>query len=128
VQEAGLGDRISFTGQVPDAFPYMHRLDVLVNASDHEPFGLVLVEAMALGVPVLAIRSAGPEEIVDDGRSGFLVPTRSADSIAGGLRRLAGSPALRADMGREGRRVWLERFTAERMTREMEQRLEALAA
>ena len=53
------------TGQVPDAGPYIERMDVLVNASDPEPFGIVLLEGMARGVPVLAVNSGGPAEFIE---------------------------------------------------------------
>ena len=52
------------TGQVPDAGPYIERMDVLVNASDPEPFGIVLLEGMARGVAVLAVDSGGPSEFI----------------------------------------------------------------
>ena len=60
---------------MPDAGPYIERMDVLVNASRPEPFGIVLLEGMARGVAVLAVDSGGPSEIVDGGRTGVLVPS-----------------------------------------------------
>ena len=59
-------DAVTMTGQVPDAGPYIEQMDILVNASDPEPFGIVLLEAMARGVPVVAVDSGGPPEIIED--------------------------------------------------------------
>jgi len=59
VRELGLEQSVTMTGQVPDAGPYMEQMDVLVNASDPEPFGIVLLEGMARGVAVLAVDSGG---------------------------------------------------------------------
>lgn len=56
----GLGDAVTITGHVADAGPYVERMDVLVNASSSEPFGIVLIEAMARGVAVVAVDSGAP--------------------------------------------------------------------
>src|SRR5215210_2422094 len=65
--ELGIEDHVTFSGQVPDGTVHMQLMDVMANASDHEPFGVVLLEAMALGVPVVAVAAGGPAEIVEDG-------------------------------------------------------------
>ena len=71
--ELGIEDAVTFTGQVPDALAYIQLMDALVSASEHEAFGMTLVEAMALGVPVVAFGiDGGPSEVVEDGRSGLL--------------------------------------------------------
>ena len=60
------------TGQVPDAGPYIEQMDILVNASDPEPFGIVLLEGMARGVAVVAVDSGGPGEFIEHERTGVL--------------------------------------------------------
>ena len=79
IERLGLGDRVTMTGQVADAGPYVERMDVLVNASNPEPFGIVLLEAMARGIAVVAVDSGGPSEFIEHGETGMLaVPERRA--------------------------------------------------
>jgi glycosyltransferase involved in cell wall biosynthesis len=72
-QSLGLGARFRFIGQVQDPLPYYQSAHLMVHASERESFGLVLAEAMACGLPVVACRADGPSQIIDDGRTGALV-------------------------------------------------------
>jgi glycosyltransferase involved in cell wall biosynthesis len=74
-------------------------MDVVVHASANEPFGLTIVEAMALGKPVVAAASGGPLEIVSDGVDGLLVPHGDAGGLAAAVMRLLGDPELAARLG-----------------------------
>jgi len=68
-----------------------------------EPFGQVVIEAMAAGVPIIAADAGGPAEVVTDGVDGLLVAMGDVDALAGALTRMAGDPELRdrlADAGR----------------------------
>jgi glycosyltransferase involved in cell wall biosynthesis len=115
----GVERAVEFTGHVAGADAAMLELDALVHAAELEPFGLVLVEAMLRGVPVVAPAAGGPAEIVRDGVDGLLVdPERSAD-LAAAIVALAVDPQRRTAMGAEGRRRALERFSAERMARDL---------
>jgi glycosyltransferase involved in cell wall biosynthesis len=118
VDELGLDGRATFTGQVADPGPYLQLMDISVNASDDEPFGLVILEAMALGIPVVAFASAGPTEIIESGLSGILIP--KGEPLTGSLERLVADPALRRQIGIAGRRRFLESFTADQMTKRLE--------
>jgi glycosyltransferase involved in cell wall biosynthesis len=111
VAELGLEGMVTLTGQVLDPGPYIEQMDVLVNASDPEPFGLVLLEAMARSVPVVAVSSGGPLEIVEDGRTGVLASSGQPAALADALQRLLASPELREQMGRAGRERYLAEFT-----------------
>ncbi|MBA2626110.1 MAG: glycosyltransferase family 4 protein [Acidimicrobiia bacterium] len=91
----GIADHVSFVGHQDPVYPWFDALDVVVNASRGEPYGLVLVEAMALGTPVVAPSDPGPRSIIENGRSGLLVPPRSAPAIADAVCRLLGEDALR---------------------------------
>lgn len=72
--ELGIADRLHLMGYQPDPRRWMEAFDVVVHASDNEPFGLVvLVEAMAAGKPLVAGAAGGPTEIMRDGIDGFLV-------------------------------------------------------
>ena len=114
----GLIGRMHFTGwrYQPDDMPDVYRaLDALVLASvEPEPFGLVLIEAMASGKPVVATRHGGPVEIVQDGVTGLLVPPRDALALAEGIRRLVDAPSEARQMGLAGRQRVVERYTADR--------------
>jgi glycosyltransferase involved in cell wall biosynthesis len=125
-RELSVQDRVVFTGHVPEAGPYLQLMDIAVSASTGEPFGLVLLEAMALGIPVVALASGGPMEILEDGRSGLLVPVGDEQAFADSLERLVLDEGLRQRTGRSGLERFQALFSAERMTREMELRLQEL--
>jgi glycosyltransferase involved in cell wall biosynthesis len=127
VVQLDLEGAVTMPGQVDNVAPYMQLMDVFVNASDAEPFGIVLVEAMALGVPVVAVASGGPLEIVDPGRSGELARTGDPESLAHALLGLVGDPDLRRRRGEEGRRA-ATRFSASAMAEGMQSHWEALGS
>ena len=127
VRQRRLADAVSFTGHVPSTAGYFQLMDVSVCASAKEPFGLVLLESMAVEVPVVAVDSGGPSEIVEHGRSGLLTPTNDPEQLAPAIARLIDDPALRRRLAVEGRERFRSRFTAERMTDEMQQRFVELA-
>ncbi len=127
VAERGLQGVVSFTGQVADAMPLIASLDALVNASVTEGCPLVLLEALALGVPVVATaNSGGPAEVIEHERSGVLSPTGDPEALADALERLVTSAELRRRLAQGGRQRFLACFTAERMARSLERSLDAL--
>jgi glycosyltransferase involved in cell wall biosynthesis len=116
-RELGLGARVRFTGwrYGPAEMPDVHRaLDVLVLASrEPEPFGLVLLEAMATGKPVIATAHGGPLDVVEDGRTGDLVPPRDPSAMARAIIALLRDPARCTRMGDHARARVLSHYTAE---------------
>jgi glycosyltransferase involved in cell wall biosynthesis len=114
VAGAGLQERVSFLGEREDVPELVRALDVLLLPSEEEPFGRALLEAMALGVPVLATNVGGPPEIVEDGREGYLLPPHEPAAWAQAIRRLAASPEQAARMGLAGRRRVEGEFTIDR--------------
>lgn len=128
VGELGIAGSVTFTGQVPVAVEYLSAIDVLVNASEPEPFGLSILEAMAAGVPVVAVDSGGPQEIIRDGQDGLLVPSADPGQIAGAVESLLTSPELRERIRESAARRVRESFSADRMAAEFSTRLEELAA
>jgi glycosyltransferase involved in cell wall biosynthesis len=104
VASLGLGDRVELRGFRADVWAELAQLDVLVHASTSpEPFGQVVIEGMAAGLPVIAAAPGGPAEIMIDGVDGLLTPSGSVDALAAALRRLAGDPELRDRLGRSAR-------------------------
>ncbi|KAA5845043.1 glycosyltransferase [Pseudomonas chlororaphis] len=87
-RELGIADRVLFLGQVTEARCYFRAFDAFALSSDHEPFGMVLLEAMAAGVPLLATACGGAKEVVEG--VGILFPLGDAEHMAQGLQHLAG--------------------------------------
>jgi len=126
VSRLGLDDAVTMTGQVPDAGPYIDRMDILVNASDPEPFGIVLLEGMARGVAVVAVDSGGPAEFVEDRHTGVLARSGEPEALADALELLLTSADLREQVGRAGRERFIEEFTDVAMRRRFFEQLERL--
>jgi len=118
ILDAGLERVVTLTGFRSNAMAFIRAADLFVLPSLAEPFGLVILEAMALGKPVVATAMGGPLEIVVSGETGVLVPPSAPGELADAIRRLLADPAARAAMGRNGRRRFEERFTAARAARE----------
>jgi glycosyltransferase involved in cell wall biosynthesis len=95
--------------------------DLLVVASWAEPFGKVLVEAMALGKPVVGTAAGGVPEIIQDGQTGLLVPPRCPKALAGAMQRLAGNAEQAHNMGQRARRRVVERFGADSYVQQIQQ-------
>jgi glycosyltransferase involved in cell wall biosynthesis len=102
-QRLGLGGRVHFLGHRDDVPELLRTVDVLVSASAREPFGRTLIEAMACGTPVVATRSGGPEEIIADGETGFLVDVDDDRAIAERVSALLDDASLHASIGAAGR-------------------------
>jgi glycosyltransferase involved in cell wall biosynthesis len=128
MRRAADNDRVHFVGYVREPLlqQFYRRADIQVVPSvADEAFGLVCVEAMASGTPVVATAVGGIPEVVVDGDCGLLVEPGSAPAIAGAVNHLLHRPMLRRRMGRRARRLVEERFTwdviAGTFTRAMEQ-------
>ena len=106
-----IADRVTFLDAVPhsDLPLYYNAADVCVVPSYYESFGLVAVEAMACGVPVIASRVGGLKETVQDGQTGYLVPWLCPEPFAERLELLLNNESLRRSLGREARAA-AERF------------------
>jgi glycosyltransferase involved in cell wall biosynthesis len=121
VQELGLGSQVIFAGFRPDIPEIMAALDLLVLPSWWEPFGRVLIEAMASGKPVVATNLGGPAEIVRDRETGILVPPLNAMAMADAMCEVLTQPEVAARMGEQGRLDVENRFSLSRYLREMEE-------
>ena len=115
---------VHWLGYRSDVPRILRALDIAVVPSHWEGFGLVAAEAMLARLPVVAANASSLPEIVVDGESGKLVPSRDPRSLAGAIIELALDAALRSGMGEKGRGIALERFGIERMIEEYEAALE----
>ncbi len=120
VQQMSLQDRFFFLGFREDVPDILSDLDVFVLSSVSEGFSLATVEAMAAAKPVIVTRSGGPQEIVEDGRTGFLVPPADPDALARKICELLANPERAANLARNARANVASRFTLEKMVREYE--------
>ncbi len=121
----GLGGRVEFLGHVPFArlAAEYRRARVFCLPSRQEGFGIVFLEAMAAGRPVVAARAAAVAEVVTDGESGTLVAPGDPAAVALELERMLGDSALCDRLGEAGRRR-VERYDAPRVAREFLQAIE----
>ena len=103
VKQLGIASRVQFRGFTRDVVGELRRLHVLVHASTTgEPFGQVILEGMAVGLPVVASRGGGVPEIITNGENGLVTTMGDADALAGALCSLLGNPALAKRLGSAG--------------------------
>lgn len=125
-RELGIEAKVRFLGQVADARRYFAAFDVFALSSDHEPFGMVLLEAMAAGVPVIATAAGGAREVVDG--VGMLFPLGDAERLAEGLLRLQRLDAGQRQACAESMLARLRERFSDQAVRENFWRLPAIAA
>src|SRR5262249_13874738 len=115
--EEAVRDRVKFLGLVDesDLYQLYADCDVFVLPSRYESFGLVLLEAMQFGKPVVGVAVGGMQEIVEHGGNGFLAEPEAA-SLEECMRDLTGDSRLRARFGKRSRGLFEERFSAAIMT------------
>jgi glycosyltransferase involved in cell wall biosynthesis len=116
----GLSERVHLTGYRADIPDVMNAWDVVVHASVRpEPFGRVILEGMLLGKPVIATAGGGVGELIDDGRTGFLVPPGDAPALADRLRRVFAAPGAAQAIGARARTWAQQHFSLARQVAEM---------
>ncbi len=119
VDSTPLSDRVRMAGYC-DAMPaVMQALDILVHPASREPFGRVLVEAMAAAKPVVAVNNGGPADIVIDGQTGWLTPPDDVQAMLEAVEALAQDDGLRTRMGGEGRQRAVAAFDVRRVGRSL---------
>lgn len=119
----GLERRVLRLGHVEDdtlLASSMHDARLLVLPSEYEAFGLVLLEAMAQGTPVVSTRVGGIPEFVEDGRAGHLVPPASPEALKDAIERLWSDPVAARKMGEFGRDTIVPRYSWDRVVDQLE--------
>ncbi|EQD44978.1 glycosyl transferase family protein, partial [mine drainage metagenome] len=116
ISARGLGARVRWTGFLADESllaAAMTEAEALVLPSEYEAFGLVLLEALAHGTPVIASRVGGIPEFIEPERSGLLVPPGDAAALTDAMEQLRSDPARARQWGRYGREEVVPRYTWE---------------
>jgi len=114
--DLGIAGSVEFLGWVNDLNHVLPRWDVFVIPSIEEGFGIAALEAMAAGLPVIASSVGGLPEIIEDGKTGWLVPPRDAEALASRLRMLLINPELRYNLGAAAYARARDHFSAAQMT------------
>ena len=120
VRRLGLEGQFRFLGFRPDVAAILSDLDLFVLSSTSEGLSIATIEAMAAGKPVVVTRSGGPEEVVDDGRTGLLVPPANPEALAATMGELLRNPALAAAISQNARNEVRNRFSLAKMVGEYE--------
>ncbi len=95
-------DKVFLIGFSKSIYEWFRNSDIFVSSSRWEPFGIVILEAMALGLPVVATETDGARDLIVNEVNGFIVPIESVEPLANSLKELIQNPELRTKMGREG--------------------------
>lgn len=119
VDQLGLDDRVRFLGHRDDVPELLAAADLFVFPSLYEGLGGALIEAMALGLPVVASRIRAIEEVVEDGRSATLVEPGRPEELAAAIADLLDDRAKATSFGIRAREIFLERFTLDRSAERM---------
>lgn len=126
IRQLNLGDRIRFEGEFFDLRRRLGNFDLLVHPSPSESFGRAAAEALARGVPVVAARSGGVEEIIRDRETGYLVPAGDPEALAAAVLRVLADPEGARATARRGREEVGEKFSLPRAAGKMRAEIEAL--
>jgi glycosyltransferase involved in cell wall biosynthesis len=125
VERLHVTDQVLFTGPIPEARLYMADCDVICMPTvpfriRGEGFGLVMAEAMAAGVATIATTCGAPPEVIEDGRSGLLVPPRDGHALTEAILTLLQNADRRKEIAQAGQRRIMEHFDISRTARAME--------
>ena len=116
VKRFGLERSVTLNNFATSSAPLIAGASVLVVPSQtYESFGLTIIEAMALGIPVVTTDVGGMPEVLADSNAGFVCPKDDSKSFASAIINILGDSKLASELGRNGRRVYKQRFTAEKM-------------
>ena len=115
IRDLNLSDRVHFAGGITNLRDYLSKADIFVLPSRSEGFSNAIIEAMAASLPVVATDVGGNAEAVENGVSGFIVPSEDVASLSEAIVRLLSDPGKAKKMGVVGRELALERFTIDAM-------------
>jgi glycosyltransferase involved in cell wall biosynthesis len=129
IERLDIGHAVRLVGFQPEVYRFYLAADIVVHSSiEPEPFGMVLLEAMACAKPVVASDCGGPREIVESGVTGLLVPPKDPEILAKAILTLLRDADRRIQMGQAGAKRVRDRFSAERMVGRLEALYEEMLA
>jgi glycosyltransferase involved in cell wall biosynthesis len=111
----GIREKVHFLGQRRDVDRILSQSQISVLVSNWEGFPLSILEAMRAGLPVVASGVGGVAEAVEDGKTGYVVAQGDPEAVRDRIERLLASPALRVELGTNGRGRYEEHFTLDRL-------------
>ncbi len=114
-KEIGLKDKIIFMGYVEDTAPEIRRMNVFIVPSLSDTTNLALIEALALGKAVVATRTGGIPEVIEDKKTGLLVPPKNAQALADAILFLLENPEVGKKYAQDGKKTLADKFSAEKM-------------
>lgn len=127
VREKGLEKHIEFTGHITNVKEHMNSCSIIVHTSiEPEPFGMVITEAMALGKPVIATNFGGPVEIIENERSGFLIPSNDPNILSEKIINLMENKEQRQKIGEGATERVREKFDVRKYARLIENEYQEL--
>jgi glycosyltransferase involved in cell wall biosynthesis len=112
-EQHGVADRVRFLGWRSDVANLFAMADIAVMPSRYEPFGFVMLEAMAQGTPLILTNVKGPDEVAKNNQNSLTVPPENIDELAAALRTLRDDPALRKKLGAAGRQTIRDPYNEE---------------
>ena len=115
VSESGLTKKVGFVGFTKDVVGYLQRADVCVLISHSEGLPLSILEAMSLGLPILASNVGGISKQVTNGYNGYLVERNDVENLTQKIKLLMNSPTLRREMGDNSRTFYEKEFKLDKM-------------
>ena len=119
-RQLGVETKIRFVGSRSDVIPLLRGMDCFVLTSHWEAFPIVILEAMASQLPIVASDLPGVREAVEDGFSGYLCPIGDLEAMKAAIERITSDPNLAAQLGTNGRKRILQSFTREQMMQNLE--------
>lgn len=114
IDQKGLTSRVRLLGYREDVARLLTGADIFILPSRNESFGIVLLEAMIAGLPMIATRVGGIPDVVEDGVTGILTEPGDSEALASAVVDLADNERKRQSLGRAGHTRWAERFTLDR--------------
>jgi len=113
--DLGLQEKVEFLGLREDVLTLVKKAECMIHCSDVEAFGWVIVEAMAVGCPVVACDAEGPSDILQQAETGLLVQPRSVEGYANSVSKILTAPDFAASLSRSARRAVEDRFSSKTM-------------
>ncbi len=111
----GIADRVRFLGWRQDSAALLGAADMLVSAARVEPLGNTILEAWAASVPVVAAKTSGPAELIENRKTGLLVDVGDAPALATAMKRIADEGNFAADLAQQGHEAFMARFSEKRV-------------